>query len=95
MNKVTITFVNNAVEITSVKNAEVGKKYVDAIKTVFTHDGLMDTISRIDMIDMEDGKIDVLYQKDKDNAKSTNICNTGCTSARCDHHPDLLESNHR
>ncbi len=95
MNKVTITFINNVSEVRSVKNAEVGRSYAEAIIQVFKHDGLIDTISRIDMIDLEDGYIDVLYEKEKENAKSNDLCNHSCTDHRCHHHFDLQKGDQR
>lgn len=95
MNKVTITFINNASEVRSVKNAEVGRSYAEAIIQVFKHDGLLSTLSRIDMIDLDDGHVDVLYEKEKENAESTAICNTGCSNHRCDHHISLQKGDQR
>lgn len=89
MNKVSLTFINNQVEVVSVKNIDVAKKYAESVVTVFKHDGLIDTLSRIDSVDLDDGKIDILYQKEEENAKSNNLCNHSCSNLRCDHHSNL------
>lgn len=95
MNKVTITFTNNTAEVLSVKNFDVAKKYAESVVTVFKHDGLIDTLSRIDSIDLDDGKVDILYQKENKNANTTNSSNDHCCNSGCNTHAHIAEGKQR
>lgn len=94
MNKIVINYTDGTKNETNTISEKVGRKYADAVIQVFKHDGLIDSVDNIVMID-QDGKKTILYEKGKTDANRIDHCDS-CSS--CSRHPldsHLLEGEQR
>lgn len=91
MIKVIITYSNEHIEKTSVKNDEVARKFIDAVISVYKHDGLIETIEKIDLVDTDKQTSSVIYRKGSKHANHHDLLNHHCSTCGSCHHRVVLE----
>jgi hypothetical protein len=92
MLNVIIRYINGTSYSQNVRNEEVGRAYSDAVISVFKHDGFINHIESIEMIN-ENAYKHLLYQKGQDDAELNIVRHDPLSGdVSTDHHP-LLKSN--
>lgn len=91
MIKVIITYTNNHVEKTSVKNHEVATKFTEAVLSVYKHDGILNTIDSIVLIDSDSHTSTMMYPGGKNNAHGHDLSNSFGSACGCGHLATVLE----
>lgn len=91
MLNVIVRYTNGTSYSQNVRNEEVGRAYTDAVISVFKHDGLINHIESIEMIN-ENAYKHLLYQKGKEDAKLNIVRHDPLSGDVSSNHNPILES---